>query len=222
MRYGTSLAIAGEFSGSLSNDGEQLTIAGGGSNPIIDLTYNDADPWPASADGDGYSLVLIDPASGPDPSDPMTWRTSATTGGNPGSTDRLSYPDWKFANGVPDDEGDPEGDGLSFFMEYALGGHPFLASPEVARDAKIGAIDVGGVIDTYLMVEMHRRLGTDDVSARAELSPDLVSWHSGAPAVVPHSVINNNDGTETVTYRSVSPVVGGTRMFARAQFTLKP
>jgi len=65
--YGPSTAILGQFSGSLDNGGETLTLLKPGATAaqdvIIDqVTYDDDLPWPASADGLGSSLQLIDPA----------------------------------------------------------------------------------------------------------------------------------------------------------------
>lgn len=65
--YGPSLAILGEFPGSLDRGGETLTLVKPGLTPaqdvIIDqVTFDDDLPWPASADGGGSSLQLIDPA----------------------------------------------------------------------------------------------------------------------------------------------------------------
>ncbi|MGI9242162.1 MAG: CotH kinase family protein, partial [Verrucomicrobiales bacterium] len=221
MRYGAGLPVAGEFSGSLSNDGEQLIITDAAGAIVLDVTYNDADPWPASADGDGYSLVLIDPASMPDADLPTSWRTSAGAGGNPGSSDAQNYAGWKAANGITDDGDDPEGDDLTHFMEYALGGDPFTPSPETAPRAELRAIDVDGTIDTYLTIELRRRLGADDIESKAEISSDLTMWEDGEPDLILVSAINNNDGTETLTFRTANPVPNDSRLFVRGQFELK-
>ena len=65
--YGPSTAILGQFDGNLDNGGETLTLIKPGATPAQDLvidqvTYDDDLPWPASADGLGSSLQLIDPA----------------------------------------------------------------------------------------------------------------------------------------------------------------
>ena len=57
IRY-PGVTIAGEFQGSLSNDGEMLRIEGVGGSLIREFIYNDQLPWPTAADGDGFSLVL--------------------------------------------------------------------------------------------------------------------------------------------------------------------
>ena len=52
MRYGSNHAVLGEYQGSLSNDGEQLTLHADGT-VLADFTYNDVDPWPTHADRTG-------------------------------------------------------------------------------------------------------------------------------------------------------------------------
>ena len=37
----------------MSNDGEQIVILGESGSNIKDFTYNDVEPWPTSADGEG-------------------------------------------------------------------------------------------------------------------------------------------------------------------------
>jgi hypothetical protein len=51
------------------------------------FTYDDKEPWPESADGDGYSLVAaeINPTGHPD--NYRYWRASRYTGGSPFSDD---------------------------------------------------------------------------------------------------------------------------------------
>jgi hypothetical protein len=85
-RYGSSTAdlVNGEYSGRLSNDGEQLTLAKIGVGALHALTYNDQAPWPTEADGSGSSLVLFAPDSAPDHALPANWRPSNTIGGTPG------------------------------------------------------------------------------------------------------------------------------------------
>ena len=94
MRYGKVLPpqtkIVGEYEGNLDNDGEQLVISNSDKVNIIDLIFNDGAEWPGGADGDGFSLIKINPTANYMNPDPSTWRSSAAIGGNPGYTDDLN------------------------------------------------------------------------------------------------------------------------------------
>ena len=57
QRYG--FEPFGEFSRSLSNDGEDLTLRDAYGNIIDQVTYNDDLPWPEQADGQGSFLKLV-------------------------------------------------------------------------------------------------------------------------------------------------------------------
>ena len=63
-RYGTGLPVAGSYPNNLSNGGETITISYAVNTAILSFTYDDGGAWP-DADGSGYSLELIDPASVP-------------------------------------------------------------------------------------------------------------------------------------------------------------
>jgi hypothetical protein len=85
-RYGTSIPIAGEFSGSLDNDQQHLVLEGPLREPIADFTYDKS--WYPITQGAGFSLVARDEsapfetyghASG--------WRPSAHVNGSPGAVD---------------------------------------------------------------------------------------------------------------------------------------
>jgi hypothetical protein len=59
--------LIGMFTGQLDNDGETLRLVKPGTTPALDeiidsVTYDDDPPWPAGADGHGFSLQLLDPA----------------------------------------------------------------------------------------------------------------------------------------------------------------
>ena len=65
--YGTGIPVLGEFPGNLQTNGETLTLLRPGPAPgqerVVDrIKYEAAPPWPASANGQGASLQLIDPA----------------------------------------------------------------------------------------------------------------------------------------------------------------
>ncbi|MCP3974127.1 MAG: hypothetical protein GY720_06515, partial [bacterium] len=93
--YGTvhDPIIAGEFemSGALSNAGERIKLEDADNGTIRELVYFDVAPWPSAADGGGFSLVLIDPATSPDPADPLNWRPSGFVERNPGATDAIYF-----------------------------------------------------------------------------------------------------------------------------------
>ena len=57
-------APTGEFGGTLSNSGENLTLVDAANTIIDQVIYDDAAPWPATADGDGDSLVSVDASVG--------------------------------------------------------------------------------------------------------------------------------------------------------------
>jgi hypothetical protein len=80
--------VAGVYQGRLSNQGERLTIKDSWGQPLISLNYDDENGWPVSPDGQGDSLVIIDPSA--DPADPKNWRASAQVGGSPGQ-DEADY-----------------------------------------------------------------------------------------------------------------------------------
>ncbi|GAB4434908.1 MAG: hypothetical protein Kow0031_16650 [Anaerolineae bacterium] len=77
------VAVTGEFSGNLSNNGETISLFGPDGKLLETVTYNDKGGWPISPDGRGDSLVLTD--DGGDPNSPRSWRASRQVGGSPGS-----------------------------------------------------------------------------------------------------------------------------------------
>jgi hypothetical protein len=79
------IAIAGVYSGRLDNAGERVTLSDPTGATLIELTYDDNPPWPTSADGLGYSLVIADAAG--DPNLASTWRASTLPNGSPSSND---------------------------------------------------------------------------------------------------------------------------------------
>ena len=81
VRY-PGVVVGGYFGGSLDNGGERLALLDPAGNTVVSVTYNDAPPWPAEADGGGASLEIIDPSG--DPNDPANWRASAVLYGTPG------------------------------------------------------------------------------------------------------------------------------------------
>ena len=86
-RYGSSANVLGEWSGGLSNGGEQLSLADGSGNTILDFEYNDNDPWPERADGAGGTIELSNPMGTPSEhfGKYYAWRGSTRFGGSPGS-----------------------------------------------------------------------------------------------------------------------------------------
>ena len=87
--YGSTIPVAGEFGGSLDNNGEHLKLivpAGlGGTNDLIvtDVRYSSFLPWPTNANGLGPSLQLIDPSQG-------SWRAANWTTTATNSTTRVT------------------------------------------------------------------------------------------------------------------------------------
>ncbi|NQT01983.1 MAG: CotH kinase family protein, partial [Planctomycetes bacterium] len=92
-RYGLSMSdrIAGEYSGNLSNSGENVTLEDFWNGVIAKFEYNDSRGWPLSADGGGHSLVPLDGAIPGEPDGSLNyggnWRASSYIGGSPGLDD---------------------------------------------------------------------------------------------------------------------------------------
>ncbi|MCB9264370.1 MAG: choice-of-anchor I family protein [Lewinellaceae bacterium] len=72
---------------SLGNGGGDIIITNFSGAVIDQVNYNDNDPWPVAADGDGPSLELI--ASGLDNNDGLNWRATAN---QVGDTDVFATP----------------------------------------------------------------------------------------------------------------------------------
>lgn len=135
FRYGVGLSVAGEFAfeTELDNAGEQLVLQAADGSEIRHFAYDDQTPWPETADGDGFALVLIDPDSNPDHGLAASWRASSSLGGNPGAGDGISFSSWQAQNFTPAEAanpalggmlGNPEGDLTLNLEEFLYGGDP--------------------------------------------------------------------------------------------------
>ncbi|MHC4643611.1 MAG: lamin tail domain-containing protein, partial [Planctomycetota bacterium] len=58
-KYGTSVNTAGQYIGSLANNGERIKLEDAIGRTILDFEYKDG--WHSIADGDGFSLTIIEP-----------------------------------------------------------------------------------------------------------------------------------------------------------------
>lgn len=195
LRYGNGHVVAGQYSGSLSNDGEQLTVLTAGGGVIRQFTYNDQAPWPESADGGGSSLVLLAPGSNPDHADPLCW--VAGLNGSPGRDGGLEF---EGEVGVDDD-----GDGLDALVEFALGTSD--------QDSNSGPDRLtSGMTNGYFSFSYTLNQQASSVKATPEFSADLINWSSEQSQLVLVQRVENGDRTETYEWR---PSVPDSKFFIR-------
>jgi hypothetical protein len=86
-KYGSTVNVAGRYTGGLSNAGERITLADAAGRIILDFEFKDH--WRPIADGGGFSLTVIDPgvADMYAWAERDFWRASASFGGSPGHDD---------------------------------------------------------------------------------------------------------------------------------------
>jgi|GEM_PF-4901063 len=202
-RYGTTFTILGEFKGELDDGGEHIVLNDKTGAVISDFRYEDDGAWPLPAD-DGYSLLYV---SG-DQNLPGSWRASL----DPGGTSATTYALW-LRRYFPNSEipfqpmsQDDDGDGLNNLGEYVFATDPRNpGSGENAMASSVPGNPPG--------LAVRRRTGVTDVTWTFETGTGITGWTpSGTP---PESVVNNGDGTETVTWRA--PALPGPRLFLRVR-----
>ncbi|MDC0979682.1 CotH kinase family protein [Balneolaceae bacterium] len=86
--YTHPVRILGQMNYALGGGGDQVRVFDAFGSLIDSVEYNDAAPWPLAADGEGYSLELIDLSS--DNSLPQSWRASNNLLGSPGLLNGLA------------------------------------------------------------------------------------------------------------------------------------
>jgi hypothetical protein len=212
LRHGETANVAGEFSGNLQNSGETIILNAVGGAEILRLTYSDA--WTPAADGDGYALALRNENLIPgDYSSPASWGLSSAPGGSPGGTNgpifTADFALWRssrFTSAELDDPllsgplTDPDRDGLSNLLEFALAGDPFdpadLIPAHIVRD---------GADLVYSFKRPRQTLGLIYSIEEAEVLPN---W---APVATPSQIVSPNAETETVQTRI--PISSGPKFF---------
>ena len=81
FRNSYGFSAFGQFNKQLSNDAEILILKNRYNQTVDSVFYSDTIPWPLAADGDGYSLELINPLS--DNSVYNNWKESDRLNGTP-------------------------------------------------------------------------------------------------------------------------------------------
>ncbi len=208
-KYGTGLNIAGIFANAtkLSNGGETVRLESPTGVLIQEVTYDDLGSWPATADGGGPSLVLIDPITNPDHSISTSWKPSTAAGGSPGMTDPTGF--------VGDPDADLDNDCFTAFAEYAMG-----------TDDNIPG-DVNGLITFTINSSGHwefsfpQSLTANDVTPALQISTNLETWSlvTGADATLTNSTVVGNKTLRT--YTSVLPA-NQDQLFVRVRFQTNP
>jgi hypothetical protein len=208
LRYGhgADATIAGLYAGNLSNGGERLRLIDALGLTIRDFTFSDLPPWPIGPDGNGPSLVLIDPTANPDHADPAKWTSSAIPGGLPmGVSPVQKYAAWRALYWSPTaasndalsgPAADFDGDRLANFLEYAFGLDPRQLSPTPMPIGRIEIIDG----DPHLTLSLRVAAGAANATRTWEMSDNLVDWTNSAAALQLLSSQLDVDGTTLLKY----------------------
>jgi hypothetical protein len=114
VRY-PNVTVNGIYTGKLDNSGESLTIIHPVGGVILDFSYGDGAPWPATADGAGFTLVPINPATHTNPGNAATWRGSTQVGGSPGMDDPASTIPGVVINEILSNSASPQTDYVELY-----------------------------------------------------------------------------------------------------------
>jgi uncharacterized repeat protein (TIGR02543 family) len=196
--------------GTLDNGGEILQIAKPGGVDAFNVTqyirvdrvnYDDAAPWVTTPDGTGPALAKIDEnAYG---NDAANWRASYASAGLP---EGVRFADWAADEGLGAPGDDPDLDGQSNLLEYALG-----TNPHVSDTFRPLSITIEG---DQARVSYGLRLSATDLNYHLEASTNLTSW-----ARVNTTPEPGGTNVQTRVYRDTTPL---DRRYFRLGVEFKP
>jgi hypothetical protein len=219
--HGYDALIAGEYAANFSNGGERVQLVASNNVVLRDFTYGTSAPWPATADGQGPSLVLRLPASNPDPADPANWTASAVPGGLPGGVaPQQSYAAWRALywdtasatnDSISGPRADPDGDGVCNFLEYTFGLDPHHVSEQPQPRAAIESVNG----DLHLTLSFRMAPGAQDSHLTWEISSELRNWSTPPNVFELLSTEPCLDGTATVKYVDTTPLASSASRFVR-------
>ncbi len=113
-------------------------------------------------------------------------------------------------NSVPPPEGDLDSDGLGNFLEYALGGDPFLAGRTPRPGCNLTPEGYAEFdyprLPGFASGNAGRELQVHDVRYRAQFSPDGRTWLDGLGAPVFFALSATPSDASTVRLRTIFPV----------------
>ena len=177
--YGMGLPIAGTYTGSLNNDGETLKLEDATNSTIQEFAFNDASPWPPFSDGQGASLVLINPNANRDPNLATSWCDSSFPQGTPGILPSPGTPPPSNPNA------DLNNNGQADLLDWAL--------------ADQATLDTSG---DNLTISFKLNLNSKPLTVRIQQSTDLVSWTDTNTELLTQTY--NNNGTATYTHQAIA------------------
>ena len=117
------VSCVGDFDFGLRNSGELVRLFDRDGLLVDSVTYQDDNPWPVAADGDGPTLELLHYSL--DNADPMQWRASIPMGGTPGRANSVLVLPTSVASET--DEGTPQS--FNLLQNYP---NPFNSETHIA------------------------------------------------------------------------------------------
>ena len=132
--------------------------------------------------------------------------------------DTSTYDGWKEDHSVTDtDDSDTDFDGIPLLLEFAFNGDPNDNDNTVLPTHQL--VDDGG--SQYLELSYIRPVDHNLVYTPKTTS-DIDTWPANSTGVNAESVVNNGDGTETVTHRRTLPVSSSSEAFIRVDVSVQP
>ena len=130
--------------------------------------------------------------------------------------DPQTYTGWKIDyslyNADANDAADPDSDGIENLLEFALGGNPGAKDSNILPVRAI--VEDGG--SSYLELSFTRPKGLSEITYTVQTTTELATWPADSSGVNPNPVIvDNGNGTETLTYRRTQTVDANAHAFIR-------
>lgn len=117
---------------------------------------------------------------------------------------------------VSGDTADPDGDGISNLLEYALNLDPKAANVTGLPTSSLSTVSGA----QYLTLTYTQVKAAADITYVPQVSGDLATWNSGASYTTLVSTTNNADGvTQTVVVRDLTAATAANQRFIRLQVT---
>ena len=204
-RYGTLVPIAGQYNGKFGDEGETVRLIDAAGNAILDFGYSPT--WyPTQVEGQGRSLVVIDPLAAPVTwNNKSAWKVSDVVHGTPGTSENraptvdatgpgsVTLPAGATVNAAVADDGVPLGSSVTINWSKVSGpGTVTFANPGAASTT--ATFSAAGAYVLRATASDGQLSASDDLSITVNLEPPVVTGFTLIDAVTDKDLMPLREG----------------------------